>query len=150
MNTATARDLSHKLPPAEYGPAPLPDVVGRAPYPLDALGPLLGGAAAAIAEAVRAPPELAAQSVLAVAGFAAQDKANITMDGRTYPLSLFLITVAESGDRKTACDRVASKRSTGGPDHPGATGRAGSHLSGTNARGLAAFIPAGVAQPSTV
>tara|TARA_R110000772_G_scaffold48719_1_gene111168 strand:- start:3384 stop:4619 length:1236 start_codon:yes stop_codon:yes gene_type:complete len=31
------------------------------------------------------------------------------MDGRTYPLSLFLITVAESGDRKTACDRVASK-----------------------------------------
>lgn len=109
MSAATARDLSHKLPPAEYGPAPLPDVVGRAPYPLDALGPLLGGAAAAIAEAVQAPPELAAQSVLAVAGFAAQDKANITMDGRTYPLSLFLITVAESGDRKTACDRVASK-----------------------------------------
>lgn len=109
MNTATARDLGHKLPPAEYGPAPLPDVVGRTPYPLDALGPLLGGAAAAIAEAVQAPPELAAQSVLAVAGFAAQDKANITLDGRTYPLSLFLITVAESGDRKTACDRVASK-----------------------------------------
>lgn len=78
-------------------------------YPLGALGPLLGGAACAIAEAVQAPPELAAQSVLAVAGFAAQDKANITMDGRTCPLSLFLITVAESGDRKTACDRVASK-----------------------------------------
>lgn len=53
--------------------------------------------------------KLVAQSVLAAAGFAAQHKANITMDGRTYPLSLFLITVAESGDHKTACDRVASK-----------------------------------------
>lgn len=109
MITASARDMQAKPLPADMAPDPLPDVAARPPYPLHALGELLGGAAAVIAAAVQAPPELAAQSVLAVAGFAAQDKANITMDGRTYPLSLFLITVAESGDRKTACDRVASK-----------------------------------------
>jgi hypothetical protein len=86
----------------------LPEVMDRAAYPLDALGDLLGGAAKAIAATTQAPPEIAAHAVLAVAAFAAQDKRNVTMHGRTCPLSLFLLTVAESGDRKSACDKVAS------------------------------------------
>lgn len=103
-------DMAPKPFPGDLAPQCLPDVADRLQYPLDMLGPLLGGAAGAIAAAVQAPPEIAAHSVLAVAAFAAQDKANILMkDGRRIPLSLFLLTVAESGDRKTACDRVAGR-----------------------------------------
>lgn len=109
MNNAIARDLAPKPVPEDLSPPRLPDIADRIPYPLEALGPLLGSAAKVIAETVQAPPEIAAHSVLAVAAFAAQDKANVTMDGRTCALSLFLLTVAESGDRKSACDRVASK-----------------------------------------
>lgn len=83
-------------------------VADRVPYPIAALGNLLGSAASAIADSVSAPPPIAAHAVLAVAAFAAQDKANVMMDGRAIPLSLFLLTVAESGDRKSACDKVAS------------------------------------------
>ena len=109
MKIATAHDLASKPLPDDLDPQRLPEVANRASYPLDALGPLLGAASMAIADTVQAPSEIAAHAVLAVAGFAAQDKANITMDGRTYPLSLFLLTIAESGDRKSACDKVASQ-----------------------------------------
>ncbi|TGD74157.1 DUF3987 domain-containing protein [Mangrovimicrobium sediminis] len=104
-----AHDMSPKTMPQDLAMPQLLEVADRLQYPLALLGPLLGDAATAIAEAVQAPPEIAANSTLAVAAFAAQDKANVVMDGRRYPLSLFLLTVAESGDRKTACDRVASQ-----------------------------------------
>jgi len=77
-------------------------------YPLDALGEILGGAAKSIFKNVQAAPEIAAHSVLSIAAFATQDKASVQFDGRVYPLSLFLLTVAESGERKSACDKVAS------------------------------------------
>ena len=105
MTSSIPDDLAPKPFPDDLA-ARLPEVVDRVPYPLNALGPLLGKAAKAIAETVQTPAEVAAHSVLAA--FAAQDKANIVMDGRTCPLSLFLLTVAESGDRKSACDKVAS------------------------------------------
>ena len=101
-------DLHPKVRSGEDLARRLREVASYAPFPVDSLGPMLGGAARAIADGVSAPKELAAQSVLAVAAFAAQDKGNVRMDGRTIPLSLFLLTVAESGDRKSACDRVAS------------------------------------------
>ncbi|GEM_PF-2789765 len=41
----------------------LPDLEAAAPFPLHALGELLGGAAAAIVEAVQVPEALAAQSI---------------------------------------------------------------------------------------
>ena len=103
-----AADLLPKENHAEELAAKLHAVADRVPFPVDALGNMLGGAARAIARTVDAPPAIAAHSVLAVAAFAAQDKANLVMDGRTIPLSLFLLTIAESGDRKTACDKVAS------------------------------------------
>lgn len=85
----------------------LPDMEAAAPYPLDALGELLGGAAAAIVEACQVPGALAAQSVLAAAAMAAQPHGNAQRDGQPIPLSLFALTVAESGDRKSAADRLA-------------------------------------------
>ncbi|MAL95238.1 MAG: hypothetical protein CME40_09190 [Haliea sp.] len=104
-----AHDLRPKPAPDDLELPTLPDVIDRAGYPLEALGELLGSTARAIATTMQAPPEIAAHAVLSVAAFAAQDKADVAMDGRIYPLSLFMLTVAESGDRKSACDKVASR-----------------------------------------
>jgi len=94
--------------PSYPEPQPLlPEMEAAIPYPLEALGEVLGGAAAAIVEAVQVPTALAAQSVLAAAAMAAQPHANAVRDGQPIPLSLFVLTVAESGDRKSAADRLA-------------------------------------------
>lgn len=85
----------------------LPELEVATPYPLEALGTLLGGAATAIIEAVQVPDALAAQSILAAAAMAAQPHANVQRAGQVIPLSLFALTVAESGDRKSAADRLA-------------------------------------------
>lgn len=76
------------------------------PYPGHALGPLLHGAAAAVNQYVQAPLALCAQSTLAVASLVAQRLYNVEIDGRTHPLSLWLLTVADSGERKSAADSV--------------------------------------------
>lgn len=90
---------------------PLPEVIDTAPqsFPFDGLGSILGGAARAIAEGVQAPDALAGGSVLASAALAAQAHADILMPhGQRAPLSLFIITGALSGDRKTATDAIAN------------------------------------------
>jgi hypothetical protein len=60
-----------------------------------------------MAEVIGVPQALAAQSVLAASALATQGHAGLQLDWRNYPLSLYLITVAASGDRKTAGDRCA-------------------------------------------
>ncbi len=77
------------------------------PYPVQALGGILGPAVERMAEVIGVPQTLAAQSVLAASALATQGHAGLQLDGRHYPLSLYLITVAASGDRKTAADRSA-------------------------------------------
>ncbi len=85
----------------------LPEQEKSAPYPLEALGDLIGDAAQAIVDAVQVPAALAAQSVLSAAAMAAQAHGNVQRAGQQIPLSLFALTVAESGDRKSAADRLA-------------------------------------------
>ena len=97
------------VPPPGY-PEPLPLLPNQevpAAYPLAALGEVLGDAAQAIVDIVQVPAALAAQSVLAAAAMAAQPHANVLRAGQPIPLSLFALTIAESGDRKTAADRLA-------------------------------------------
>lgn len=77
------------------------------PYPVQALGGILGPAVERMSEVIGVPQALAAQSVLAASALATQGHAGLQLDGRNYPLSLYLITVAASGDRKTAADRCA-------------------------------------------
>lgn len=89
---------------------PLPELRDEVPsaFPFDALGQLLGPAAREIADAVQAPDALAAGSVLAAAAVAVQPFASVVMPhGLAAPLSLFVVTSAESGDRKSATDVVA-------------------------------------------
>lgn len=78
-----------------------------APYPVDALGELLGGAARVLHDIVRAPMAICAQAVLGAAALAVQAHADVQLDGRRMPVSLFLLTLAESGERKSAVDKPA-------------------------------------------
>ncbi len=78
-------------------------------FPVKALGDILGNAAQAISEAVQVPHGISCQSVLAAAALATQGFNNIQIDGRKIPLSLFLMTIAESGDRKSSSDNAALK-----------------------------------------
>lgn len=98
MQSCEALNLPRPL--LEYRPEPLA-------YPVDALGQLLGPAVERMAEVIGVPCAMAAQSVLATAALVSQPHANVHLDGRTYPLSLYMLTVASSGDRKSAVDHLA-------------------------------------------
>ena len=92
--------------------SPIPEALDEGPgeYPFDALGPILGDAARAIAQDVQAPDSLAGGSVLAAASLAVQGLANVILPhGQRSPLSVYVITGAGSGDRKTGVDAVACK-----------------------------------------
>ena len=86
--------LRASVPPAE-------------PYPVAALGVVLGEAAQALHETIKAPLPMCCQSVLAAASLAAQPHFDILLPwGKTRPLSLFLLTVGQSGERKSGVDDV--------------------------------------------
>jgi hypothetical protein len=81
-----------------------------APYPIDALGPVLKGAVWAIEQKFQCPTVIAANSVLGVSSLAAQAKADVQLPTRQVrPTSLYLKTVAESGDGKSSADGEAMK-----------------------------------------
>lgn len=78
-----------------------------ADYPLEALGPL-AEAAANLAAGAQVARAMAGQSLLAVAALLTQSCFNVrTLDGAPKPLSLYALTVANSGDGKDAADRIA-------------------------------------------
>ncbi|NOU14009.1 MAG: DUF3987 domain-containing protein [Methylococcaceae bacterium] len=94
--------------PANYEPEPLRAPLPKAEaYPVDALGDILGKAANALHETIKAPLTLCCQSVLASASLAAQAHYDVVLPwGEKKPLSLYLLTVAESGERKSGVDDV--------------------------------------------
>lgn len=100
-----------KFGSAEEWPTPIPLIDTGAkpePYPIHALGSVLSEAANAISDATQCPPEIAAQSVLAVASLAVQAHADVRLPtGQTRPLSLYIVSVAASGERKSAADAIA-------------------------------------------
>lgn len=101
MNMATL------LPHIPEGPQPLlrPIAPGE-PYPVLALGPLREAVEEA-QRATQAPVAIAGQSALAVASLAVQPFADVeTLTGGGAPTSLFALTVARSGERKSTVDRL--------------------------------------------
>jgi hypothetical protein len=90
-------------------PLPLfPPLARVEPYPANSLSPILSSAVAAIARKVQVPIAMAAQSVLGAAALVAQAHADVRLPfGQTRPLSLFFVTIAASGDRKTTADNEA-------------------------------------------
>ena len=95
--------------PPRSDPLPLaPPVPAARPYPVARLGAILSEAAESIAAKCQCAPALAAQSVLAVASLAAQRLADVWLPfGQSRPLSLYFVTVAASGDRKSTADNEA-------------------------------------------
>jgi hypothetical protein len=94
VETEPPRPLQRPLEPAD-------------PFPMEALGSILGGAALGIVNQVQCPKAIAGQSVLA-ATLAVQGHANIELpQGSMAPLSCFFLTVASSGERKSTADRKA-------------------------------------------
>lgn len=80
------------------------------PYPVEALGDFLSPAVATIEKKVQAPTAICAQSVLATASLATQAHANVYLPfGKEIPLSIYQVTIAESGERKTSADELALK-----------------------------------------
>ncbi len=77
------------------------------PYPVEMLGDVLGAAAQALHEVIKAPLALCCQSVLGAGSLAAQSHFDVKLPWETTaPLSLFLLTVGESGERKSAVDDI--------------------------------------------
>ncbi|WP_298465501.1 YfjI family protein [uncultured Erythrobacter sp.] len=113
----TASNLQEAFDNAEPIAAPEPqplyrDLPRAQEFPLDALGPILKPAAQAIESVVQCPLVCAANSLLAVASLAAQGRANIILpigQGKPVPLSLYLLTVLDSGERKSTADGLALK-----------------------------------------
>src|SRR5262249_54962104 len=77
-------------------------------FPIDELGTVLAPAARAIHERTRGPLAICGQSVLAAATLVTQAHANIELpNGQSVPLSTYLLSVAVTGERKSAVDREA-------------------------------------------
>lgn len=78
------------------------------PYPVDALGPVLAPVARAIEDGTQAPPAICAQAALGVAALAVQPFADVLLPTKqARPLSLYLMTIAASGERKSSADEWA-------------------------------------------
>lgn len=81
-----------------------------AAFPIDAFPPIMRAAAVDVREAQDCPLAMACASVLAAANFSIQDHFDVEFaGGRFRPTSLDLITVAESGARKSSVDDQALK-----------------------------------------
>ena len=102
MNNPVVKPIQNEDPsPQELIPAGLEPES----YPIEALGGLYLPALA-IAEEIQVSPAMVGNSLLAAASLLVQDKAVIEIDNRVIPPSLFLLTVAVSGDRKSAIDNL--------------------------------------------
>ena len=78
----------------------------RNPYPLDALPPIIQKAVIEVQEFVKAPLALVAASALSATSLACQGLASVERaSGLVGPCGLFFITIADSGERKSTCDK---------------------------------------------
>lgn len=112
---APGRDLSKvikRIPSAPKWPDPQPlsSKVQPEPYPVEALPDTVRRAVEEVAGFVKAPLPLVASSALSALSLALQAHADIKRAEKlTGPIGLFLLTIAESGERKTTCDGFFTK-----------------------------------------
>lgn len=76
------------------------------PYPVTALGPL-ADACTAIAEGAQMAPAMAGQCLLTSAALLAQSRANVRTLAGVKPVSLYALTIADSGEGKTTGEGAA-------------------------------------------
>ena len=86
-------------------PQPLIAKVMPEPYPIDSLPKIIGEAIQEVQGFVKAPLPLVASSAIGALSLAIQAHANVARaEMLTGPTSLFLLAIAESGERKTTTD----------------------------------------------
>jgi putative DNA primase/helicase len=86
-------------------PQPLKAKVEPEPYPIEALPVTVRAAVEEVAAFVKAPVVLIASSALAAVSIAVQAHVDVKRAERLQgPTSLFLLTIADSGERKSTCD----------------------------------------------
>lgn len=96
---------------ADYGeyvaarPQPLTAKIAPEPYPLDALPEVIRAAVQEVQGFVKAPMAMVASSALAALSLAGQAHIDVQRAAKLEgPSSLFLLTIADSGERKSTCD----------------------------------------------
>ncbi|MGQ0619358.1 MAG: YfjI family protein [Panacagrimonas sp.] len=86
-------------------PLPLTAKVSPEPYPLDALPPTIRAAVEEVQGFVKAPIPLVASCALAALSLAIQAHVDVKRaDKLAGPTGLFLLSIADSGERKSTCD----------------------------------------------
>jgi putative DNA primase/helicase len=86
-------------------PHPLAAKIEPEPYPIDALPLPIRAAVEEVAGFVKAPVPMVASSALAALSLAIQAHANAKRAEKLHgPVGLFLLTIADSGERKSTCD----------------------------------------------
>lgn len=100
----TAFNPAEPIPFKPEGPQPMVrEIAPGAAYPVAHLGPLRE-AVEAVQGMAQAPVAIPAASALAVASLAVQGFANVETLGGPRPVSLYALTIARSGERKSSCD----------------------------------------------
>ncbi|MBB4857178.1 hypothetical protein HNO88_000485 [Novosphingobium chloroacetimidivorans] len=85
-----------------------PSVGDPEDYPLQVLPARLADCIRGLADTVQLPVSIAAQAILGACALVTQTRIDVEMPtGEIIPTSLFLFTVAASGDRKSSCDKKA-------------------------------------------
>ncbi len=91
-------------------PQPLTVKIKPEPYPVDALPNTIREAVAEVATFVQAPLPLVASSALTAISIASQALVDVQRDEILFgPTSLFLLGIADSGERKTQADKMFAK-----------------------------------------
>jgi putative DNA primase/helicase len=86
-------------------PQPLAAKVEPEPYPVDALPEVVRAAVIEVQQFTKAPVPLVASSALAALSLAIQAHVDVKRaDMLAGPVGLFLLTIADSGERKSTCD----------------------------------------------
>ncbi|HKF95877.1 MAG TPA: DUF3987 domain-containing protein, partial [Gammaproteobacteria bacterium] len=104
---------AHQPALEEPWPEPQPLIVASnlAPYPMDALPSPINEAVKEVLSFVKCPDSLAACSALAALSLAGQGLADVRREDKLIgPCSLYLLAVADSGERKTTCDDFFMQR----------------------------------------
>ncbi len=91
-------------------PEQIVPALAAAPYPIEALPDVVREAVQEVQGFLKAPLSMVAMSAVTATSLAAQGIADVERaEGLRGPSSLFAITVAESGERKSACDNFFAK-----------------------------------------
>ena len=96
--------------PAWPTPQPLTAKIEAEPYPINVLPDTIHAAVEEVGGFVKAPVPLVASSAIAALSLAIQAHYDVERANSLHsPTGLFLLTIADSGERKSTCDRFFTK-----------------------------------------